>query len=134
MKPHVKSAGPVRRLFGSGTFLLILAFILLFLLFHFGRAFVRSAAIRQEIVATEAEKIRLESQNQTLSEYQDYLSTSTFLEKEAREKFGQQRSGESTVYIPEDGGLEFTADEGDTTESLSRFQEWWQYFFPPNAS
>ncbi len=124
----------VKRLFNYRLFFVVNIVILLLLALSFGREFVRSASIQREIMALEQEKSALEDRNRSLQTYEEYLFTESFLEKEAREKFGLQRPGETQVFVAEDAIAETApvAAGEDAERVASNRQLWTWYFFDPD--
>ena len=121
----------LKRLLSYRLFFVINIIILLLLTLSFGREFVRSASIQREIAALEEEKSALEDRNRSLETYEEYLLTESFLEKEAREKFGLQRPGETQVFV-EEGVVEEQIEEEEGIELVaSNVQLWTWYFFDP---
>lgn len=123
----------LKRLFSHRLFLVVNVIVVLLLAMSFGREFVRSASIRKEIETLEAQKAQLEEQNASLELYEDYLSTESFLEKEAREKFGLQRPGETQVFVGEGVDGFDVAEASAEQESASNWQYWLWYFFDPET-
>ncbi|HBU28045.1 TPA: hypothetical protein DEB00_02940 [Candidatus Uhrbacteria bacterium] len=123
----------LRRILQYRFFFIVNIALLLLLALSFGREFVRNTSIQKEIALLEQEKQSLEERNRSLNSYEEYLLTESFLEKEAREKFGLQRPGETQVFI---GGELIGGDEGAQQETVivqedSRLQQWVWYFFDP---
>jgi hypothetical protein len=118
----------LRKLFTSGWFVLGVAFLVLILAMGVGRLFVRRAAFNHEIASLEEKKSLLSSGNQSYRNQLSYLSTESFLEQEAREKFGQKRPGETAVYV-EENSLEELVEISVNSNKYSKPQLWWIYFF-----
>jgi len=136
----VGSEKSIFRVFGYKSFFLVNIVILVFLGLSFGREFVRSASFAREMADLEARKDALENKNLSLRNYQDYLSTESFLEKEAREKFGMKKAGETQVFIEDDSIIpseDVVYDEDmnngvhfvDSDKAYSNFELWKWYFF-----
>jgi len=127
----------IRNLFGYKMFFFVNIVILIFMTLSFGREFVRSASMRNGIIKLEQERSNLEDKNISLKMYQDYIETETFLEHEAREKFGLQRPGEEQVFVQEGSGeLDLNSDDLPSIlkKSIVRpspLQLWSIYFFDP---
>ena len=123
----------VRHVLQYRLFFVINGFLFVLIALSFGREFVRSASIQREISALQDEKQSLEERNQSLKDYQEYLSTESFLEKEAREKFGLQRPGETQVFIGGEllGGDEEAKRGIASVQDGTRLQQWAWYFFDP---
>lgn len=133
-----RSSG-LSRLLSSRTFLLINLFVLGFLVFSFGREFVRDYSIRQEIAGLEAEKARLESENSEMAALMSFLQTETYIEREARVKLGLAKPGEQVVILPEgqsgqpaEGEADYAAAAAGDLFSIANPRKWWYYFFDIN--
>ena len=120
----------VKSLFRYKAFLIVNVVVLVLLALSFGREFVRSAAIKKEIAMLESERASLEESNFSLETYQDYLQSEAFLEREAREKFGLQKPGETQVYITDEevSGVQIVTHEAEV-EEVSNARLWSWYFF-----
>lgn len=130
MKPT--QGNNLKRLFGYRLFFIVNVVVLIFLALSFGREFVRSASIKREIASLEAEQRTLQEQNASLRDYEEYLLTESFLEREAREKFGLQRPGETQVFIDEEQEARALAMEAAQERGAIANWEWWHwYFFDP---
>lgn len=107
-------------------------------LFFFGfmKAFLQDYAIRKEISALEREKAQLEQNKLNLLDRLQDIKSDSFVEKQARLKFGLQKPGESVIlFNTVNGTLDKSATS--TTErtmgkTLSNVSSWWQYFFHIN--
>lgn len=122
-----------KRALSSKLFLFLGIIILGFLIFSFGKKFLESREIDKEIREAGEEIARLETKNNELKDFLDFLNTDAFLEQEARLKFNLQKPGESVVIIPDVGErikddknkVEMIADD----RMLSNPKKWWNYFF-----
>lgn len=111
-----------------------------FLVFSFGREFVRDYSIRQEIAALEAEKASLEAENSDITSFMASIQTETYIEREARIKLGLAKPGEQVVVLPSSGEANQGQDEsGSVVEitmadlsSIANPSKWWYYFFDIN--
>jgi cell division protein FtsB len=117
----------IKATFRHKAFLAVNVFILALLVFGFVRELFRNYSIEREIAYLEMERVRLEEKNTFLHGYQNYLSSEEFLEKEAREKFGLQRPGETQVYFSDDDSG--VGDSDDVSEDISNAKKWFLFFF-----
>ncbi len=123
----------VKRIVSSKLFLFLGVIVLGFLIFSFGKKFLESREIDNEIREAGDEIARLEAKDGELENFLDFLSTDDFLEQEARLKFNLQKPGESVVIVPganaarENGEGKNAAASED--KNLSNPQKWWNYFF-----
>lgn len=114
------------------------AICLLAILFFFGfmKAFLQDYAVRKEIRSLEHEKAQLEQNKLTLLDRLQDIKSDSFVEKEARLKFGLQKPGESVILFNtgdnglEGGGATSTAQTAKKTSSNAG--SWWRYFFHIN--
>ncbi|MEK7108314.1 MAG: septum formation initiator family protein [Patescibacteria group bacterium] len=124
------SSSVLRRVLRSRVLLLVNAGVFVLLALALGRELVRNRAIQQEIAALEREQQALSDTIVSLESYEEYLVTEAFLEQEAREKFGLQRSGETQIYIQEQTTM--AAVESTPMEGVrANIQLWGWYFFNP---
>lgn len=79
---------------------------------------------RDKIIAMEKEIVLLENQN-------NYYQTTSYKEKEAREKLGFKGIGEKVVSIPLDKKEEKNADSslGEVEIKIPNYRLWWKYYF-----
>lgn len=117
------------RFFTVGMFGLLVVFT-----FGVSREALRRYEIHKEIQKLEASAQDLEQQNSELSELMDYLTTSSFTEREARVKLGYQKPGEKAVVIPvteSDGTGVSVLGAADTAkpDTRSNPHKWFDYFF-----
>ncbi|MFA5412977.1 MAG: septum formation initiator family protein [Patescibacteria group bacterium] len=122
-----------RRVLSSKLFLFLGIIVLGFLIFSFGKKFLESGEIDEEIKTTGEEIARLEEKDEELQDFLDFLNTDAFLEQEARLKFNLQKPGESVVIIPGAGGERELGENAAGMEGenkiLSNPKKWWNYFF-----
>ena len=121
-----------RRWFSSRALLLVNAVLFVFIAFALGREFIRNHSIDREIAALQSEQQWLSEEIVSLEDYQEYLVTESFLEQEAREKFGLQRPGETQIYV-EERAQEMPAPQTFSTQGvMANAQMWMWYFFNPD--
>lgn len=95
---------------------------------------LRRYEINKEITALEQEAAELDSRQKELSGLIEYFQSDAFKEREARERLGLQREGESVVVLPNIENGELGTVAGDRTSvaesgNRSNMQKWWNYFF-----
>jgi len=112
----------------TGTIVAIFG-IVVFLGLSVGRVFVRQAAFYREIEALESERERLLFENRSFERQLSFVSSEAFLEREARETFGQQRLGETAVYIDETPTATLEVSE-EPVIVPSHMQQLIEFFFP----
>lgn len=115
-------------------------FVLGFLVFSFGREFVRDYSVRQEIAGLEAEKAALENENSEIIALMNSIQTETYIEREARIKLGLAKPGEKVVILPdsrEDNqtktNIDYAAEiPAEDLSAVANPRKWWYYFFDIN--
>jgi cell division protein FtsB len=120
---HEKSRSKVR------MFIWVNVVLFLFLGLGFGREYLRNLEIEQEIARMQDENARLEDERLQSMQLIDELSSTYYLESEARKKRGMGKDGETLVVVQ---GVD-TTDE-DTTEiqtgdDVPNSLRWFYYFF-----
>lgn len=113
------------------TFFIVMLGLLVILSLSVGREFVRNASIKKEIADLEMRQEELKAENFSSMDYIDYLSTEQFLEKEAREKFGKARPGETVVVLEPVAESEVEEEKIEELLKLTNTQLWFAYFFNP---
>lgn len=124
----------IRAFLGRRLVFAVLVVLLLLVAVAFVREFIWDAQIRKDIAAFEEERSALMAENLAIKEYQSYLETQAFFEKEAREKFGQKRPGETVVFVEESGSgmAGINAESVQEAERVpSNMEQWFWYFFQP---
>jgi len=123
----------MKKIFSSKIFFLFCLVILGLVGWAVSKKIIEGNKIDADIKAAEEEIARLETKNNELNDFINYLNTESFLEEEARLKFDLQKPGESVLIIPEEN-LEETAkkteDKKGSRESFwGNFPKWRNYFF-----
>jgi len=122
-------------------FLLLLCFIWLGL--SVADVYYKKYKIAKEVNDLKDQIAKTEKSNQQISAMIDYLSSQSFLEKEAREKLNMKKPGEEVVIIEPSKEVSTSASsflgggnpENQTSSpvsasiSESNFVKWWKYFF-----
>ena len=104
-------------------------------LFSFGKEFLRTRSIEQEIQELQNQADTLTARHQELTEWQRLFQTEGSLEREARLKLGLQKPGEQIIVIDRSPQIssELASQNGDSLKDSSSFWEnpkkWWRYFF-----
>ncbi len=127
----MKKPFSAKRFLASKLFLFLGLIVLGFLIFSFGKKFLESREIDEEIKTSQDEIARLEAKNEELGSFLNFLGTDDFLEQEARLKFNLQKPGESVVIIPARDGKEANGGAGGAGEETASGnpEKWWNYFF-----
>lgn len=136
MKDRSKQEFWLKRLFHSSwLFAIVLVLLGLFSVALF-REMMRKMEIQDEIKALEDQVGELDSKNTELESMIQYFQTEEFVEKEAREKLGFKKAGETVVAVPTNTpfvGAAGGANKPSTTAvAPTNWQLWRDYFFNSN--
>ena len=83
---------------------------------------------KQGIIAERREALMQEEErNRELITKLEEATSAAFIEKEAREKLGLVKEGDTIVLMPNDK-LQMT-NESNTQENLPNWKKWWRLFF-----
>ena len=108
---------------------LVMFLFILYLFFIVGRSIWINYNSNKDL-DTEAANISALQANITLMQNQiNYYQTSSFKEKEAREKLGYKAEGENVMSLPLDKEEEKVADPilGEVSIKTPNYRLWWQY-------
>lgn len=85
---------------------------------------------KEKIIEEEQVKLeKLEVETQVLREQLDYVQSEEFVEKEAREKLGLTKEGETIVILPEDfEEIVELSQKGIEPEELPNWKKWLSLF------
>jgi cell division protein FtsB len=108
--------------------ILVLLIGVLVLCSVFVRVFFKDYKIKKEIARLKAHAASLEEKKLRSLELLDYIKTNTFVENEARQKFGLSKEGEKVVIFNETKAPVFNLDF-NSSKQLTNPQKWWYYFF-----
>jgi cell division protein FtsL len=123
-------------------FFLLLAFI--WLIVNVVNVYYRKYKINKEIEDLKAQIASADKSNQQISEMIDYLGSSSYLEKQAREKLNMKKPGEEVVIIepqkepaasssPISQGTvsenKNNSPAGESQKPASNYSKWWKFFF-----
>lgn len=130
----------LRSLLFSKLLLLITIPVLVLVLFKLGEVLMKSYETNRDISALKKTISDLEGSHRQLKEFNAFLESDFFAEKEARLKLGLQKEGEIAVVLPQPpspkGGVQNSVGVAQTESSLRVEQKnnprlWWDYFFAP---
>jgi len=113
----------------SKFFLVFCIFLFLVILLGLAKGTIKNYKVDSEIENLQDEINNLERQNQELGQLIDYLKSDTFVEQEAKLKFGYKKSGETLVVIPNQEIEEIKDTEEPISSELANPIKWWLYFF-----
>ncbi len=109
--------------------------IILALVFSTGftRAWLKDQAIQKDIQALEKERRKLETNKLHLLSVLKEIKSDSFIEKEAREKFGLQKPGEKLAILVDRNkkslGEKYQESAAESKIKESNLARWWKYFF-----
>lgn len=85
----------------------------------------------EEIEGSQLEVEELEVKNEELKKQLEYVKSAEFLEKEAREKLGLAREGETVVILPENIEEIIGANQSQISENqeMPNWKRWLNLFF-----
>lgn len=132
MKRGKNANGLKSRILGSSLFIWGGVILVVLMIFALGKAAIRKHDIQTEIQGLESEVGKLEDQNIELNGLIQYFQTENFQEREARDKLGLKKPGETVVAIPTSESEDepaFPEQEQKAQEDVSNPQKWWNYFF-----
>lgn len=130
----------LRSLLFSKLLLLITIPVLIMVLFKLGEVLVKSYETNRDIGALKKTINDLEGSHRQLKEFNAFLESDFFAEKEARLKLGLQKEGEIAVVLPQPPSPKGQATHSvgvRQAESSIRLEQknnprlWWDYFFAP---
>lgn len=89
------------------------------------------SAIQQQKQSLQDQADALQKKNDDLNQSLQYLNSSGFKERVARQDLGLKKAGE-TVYSFGNGQTGTSSESGLAQNKPSNFQKWWGYFFSAN--
>lgn len=127
---------PTPEFLRSRWFLFLSLLLVGYTFFILGKMVYQNYKINQQIKSLEKEVLKIEKENQHLSDLISFFQTETFKEREVREKLGLVKPGEKVLVFPEsEGGEEsfleektFEEKQGEQ-EKIPNWQKWWNFFF-----
>lgn len=130
-----KKKNVLSKLFFSKLFFLLSIILILLLAWFFLKGYNENRATNQNLESLKKEIEDLEKDNQEFSRLIEYFNSSSFVEKEAREKLGLKKNGEKVVAISENNN--YKKDENDqiveknieNRKSIFLPKLWMDYFF-----
>ncbi|MEA2088517.1 MAG: septum formation initiator family protein [Patescibacteria group bacterium] len=97
----VKKKNILSRLFFSKLFFILSTILILFLVWIFLKGYNENRATNQNLESLKKEIEDLEKDNQEFSRLIEYFNSSSFVEKEAREKLGLKKEDEKVIAVTE---------------------------------
>lgn len=128
----------LRSLLFSKLLLLVTIPVLVLVLFKLGEVLVKSYETNRDISALKKTINDLEGSHRQLKEFNAFLESDFFAEKEARLKLGLQKKGEIAVILPQSPSPKGQVQNSvgvQQVESQTRLEQknnprlWWDYFF-----
>lgn len=111
--------------------LLLLALVILglCLIVSLSRDIINLIQKEKEIKKSQLEVEELEVKNEELEKQLEYVKSAEFIEKEAREKLGLAREGETIAILPENIEELVGAEKKEKEEELPNWKRWLKLFF-----
>lgn len=84
----------------------------------------------KEITQSQLQLEKAKIGNKGLKEELEYVQSEAFIEKEARDKLGMAKPGETVLVLPQLEGIVNFVSFGEAEEKeLPNWQRWWRLFF-----
>ncbi|MDO8489909.1 MAG: septum formation initiator family protein [bacterium] len=134
------SRSHIQKILASKAVIFVAIPLILFVLYQLAIVMQKTFRTDKDIGALQKQITDLEKSQKRLQDFNEFLNTDFFAEKEARLKLGMQKKGEQVVVVSMrdvDSGSA-TADQstqqqgGSQKEGVqvkSNQQAWWEYFF-----
>ena len=109
------------------------AFLLIFLLLAVISLSQNIINLINRGLVLEREKTDLEAlrkEKQKLEAELNYMKTSGFLEREARDNLGLVKEGETVVILPSEGGNGKDGIQQGDNQGISNWKQWWKLVWP----
>lgn len=133
------SRSRIQHILASRAVIFIAIPLIVFVLYQLAIVLQKTFRTDKDIGLLQSQVADLEKSQKRLQEFNAFLNTDFFAEKEARLKLGMQKKGEQVVVVTShdiDGAPvddQSTQAEGDTqrgdTKVKSNAFAWWEYFF-----
>ncbi len=120
--------GNLHKLLNSKIALVILIIIAAFLFKTEYSAWQKRKSIEQEITTLQNQQNALEQKNQELAKSLDYLNTSDYKEKIARQQLNLQKKGELAINFPDSINSQ-NSSALNINQNQKNWEKWWLYFF-----
>jgi len=123
------------KILSSRIFIIVGILAIIFIGFSLSKETYRNYQIQKEIQTLEEEIVKLEKNNDDLTNLINYFKTESYQEKEARQKLNLQKEGEKVVVITEDNIQsedfiqEFNQVEETEGKEISNPRKWWNFIF-----
>ena len=122
-----------KRFFESKLFFVAGIGVLALFSINLTRAQLKDRTIRAEIQKSQEEVDALEGERDRYEKLKSMLTTSEFLEKEARRTLGYAKPGEQVVVIEENVKCKMEngkcIEDNEAHRQISNPRKWWIYFF-----
>ena len=128
------------KIFFSNYFFPLIIILAAILGSSFFKNYSENRSIDSDLESLKKEIESLEKSNQDLGQLIEYFNSSFFVEKEAREKMGLKKDGETVLVLEdavkyeEDDSLNIDKSKNEHIASNENFlpKLWWNYFFAKN--
>jgi len=102
--------------------------VLIFVMVITARIFVQKRVVDREIAKLQDQMERVKKDNEQLSSLIQYLNTTEYQERQAREKLNLKKDGEFVVVLPQGSTSGTEATQTEATKA-SNYERWFNYFF-----
>src|SRR5258708_514885 len=106
----------------------LLSAVLIFVMVITAKMLVQKRVVDREITKLQNQMERIKKDNEKLSSLIQYLNTSSYQEKVAREKLNLRKDGEYVVVLPQ-GNATGRTDQQKQQNNQSNYKLWFNYFF-----
>lgn len=118
----------LHKLLNSKIALVILIVVAAFLFKSEYSAWQKRKSIELEITTLQNQQNVLEQKNQELAKSLDYLNTSDYKEKIARQQLNLQKKGELAINFPDTLSSQ-NLSTINSEQNQKNWEKWWLYFF-----
>ena len=121
----------MKNFFQSKLGTLVLMGLFVSVVFAGAKALSQKYQTDKQVRQLQARTDQIKSDNSQLSDLVNYLGTTQYQEKAAREQLNLKKPGEVVVGLPQDQPVVAAAA---TTVQISNSKKWYDYFFKPDAT
>jgi cell division protein FtsB len=121
----------------SKVLVIVGAVISVFMTINLVKAYTENKEIQDRIHALEVNREVVDAENKQLEQTLDYVNTSYYVEKQARDQLNMKRPGEEVVSLPPERAV--PAEEVPTQEDIAKIEQrsnpgkWFDFFFAPST-
>lgn len=101
----------------------------LYLIINLTRDISRLLRAKDSVALVEKKVEKLQEEQGRLLELKEYYSSPEFIEKEAREKLGMAKPGETIIILPTNLPQVLGRSEDREEPTIPNWRKWWELFF-----